>query len=138
VSSSLSAHDSQRTNFHIIKYFQVLPQSTHLHSQYTARNVGEKTLALYRSFTVCCPRNGPSSGLLEFYYTYSITIFFRIVFLRDVTSRTLVIGYQGRGGTFCFHTKWPPVATSSSTELVSTYKTARCHNLEYHNSETHP
>jgi len=47
----------------------------------------------------------PSSGLLGFYYTHSFTLFFQIVFLRVVTSRSLVIGYQSRGGTFCFHTQ---------------------------------
>jgi len=65
----------------------------------------------------------PSSGLLEFYYTYSFTVFFQIVFLQDLTSHSLVGGDQGRGGTLCFHTQGPPVAASSSTWLVSTYKT---------------
>jgi hypothetical protein len=80
----------------------------------------------------------PSSGLLEFYYTYSFTVFFQIVSLQDVKSHSLVGGDQDRGGTLCFHTQGPPVAVSLSTGFVSTYKTARCHNLEYHNSETHP
>ena len=121
-----------------MKYFHVLPQSTQLHSRHTARNVGEKRWHSIGDLLYVVQGMAPSSGLPEFYYTYSFTVFFENVFLWDVTSRSLVGVSPRLWRNVFFHIQGPPVAASTSGGLVSTYKTARCQKLEYHNSESHP